>query len=407
MALVDFLRQNARWLAAGALLTFCSSFGQTYFISIFAGEIRAAFGLSHGQWGGIYTMGTMASAAVMVFAGGLTDRFRARSIGALALAFLALACLAMATVPSVWLLPVVIFALRFGGQGMSVHIAMVAMARWYVASRGKAISIAALGVAAGEAFLPMIFVALMTILHWQTLWVVAACLPLLAIPVLAGLLRVERTPRSMGTASQSAGMGGRHWTRAEMLRHPLFWLSVPALLSLPAFGTALFFQQVHLAETKGWALVEFVALFPIFTAISVGTMVLAGWALDRWGTARLMPLYQLPFAAGMVVMSLAESIAGAALAMALLALSQGANSALPQAFWAEFYGTRHIGAIKATATAVMVLGTGLGPGLTGGLIDLGYSFPEQMFGIAAYIVLAAILIAVAVRRSAPLLPARA
>src|SRR6056297_1521916 len=151
----------------------------------------------------------------------------------------------------------------------------------------------------------------------------------------------------MGAATQSAGMGGHHWTRAEMLRHPLFWLSVPALLSLPAFGTALFFQQVHLAETKGWALVEFVALFPIFTAISVATMVLAGWALDRWGTARLMPLYQLPFAAGMVVMSLAETIAGAALAMALLALSQGANSALPQAFWAEFYGTRHIGAIKA------------------------------------------------------------
>ena len=58
-----FIIDNARWLGAGVLLAFLSSFGQTYFISVFAGEIRTAFGLSNGQWGGIYTLGTTASAA--------------------------------------------------------------------------------------------------------------------------------------------------------------------------------------------------------------------------------------------------------------------------------------------------------------------------------------------------------
>ena len=73
MRKLAFLSRNAPWLAAGGLLTFLSSFGQTFFISIFAGEIRADFGLSHGEWGGIYSLGTAASAAMMIWTGALTD----------------------------------------------------------------------------------------------------------------------------------------------------------------------------------------------------------------------------------------------------------------------------------------------------------------------------------------------
>ena len=157
----SFLRENAKWLSAGMLLTFLSSFGQTFFISLFAGEIRGEFGLSHGEWGGIYTLGTGVSAVVMIWAGGLTDRFRVRVLGAVVLFMLMGACLFMAANPSVWLLPVVIFALRFTGQGMTSHIAVVAMSRWFIATRGKALSIATLGFAVGEALLPIVFVGLL------------------------------------------------------------------------------------------------------------------------------------------------------------------------------------------------------------------------------------------------------
>ena len=59
---IQFLLENARWLGAGALLMSMSSFGQTFFISIFAGQIQSKFGLSHGEWGGIYALGTTAAA---------------------------------------------------------------------------------------------------------------------------------------------------------------------------------------------------------------------------------------------------------------------------------------------------------------------------------------------------------
>ena len=399
MPFFQFLRANAPFLLAGFLLALLSSFGQTFFISLFGGEIRAEFGLSNGEWGATYGIATTVSAAVMLWAGGLTDRFRVRSLGTVVLIGLALACLAMAANPWPVALVGVIFALRLLGQGMTSHISGVAMARWFVANRGRALAIAALGFSLGEAVLPLGFVALKTVLNWRMLWLAAAIMVVLALPLLVALLRRERTPQSMAHEAQAVGMGGRHWSRGDVLRHRLFWFLVPALLAPAAFNTAFFFQQVHLAEVKGWAHMGLVALFPIYSVATVVAMLVSGWAVDRWGTARLMPLYQLPLAGFFLAFASVDSLAAAAPVMVLMGLTSGAASTVPVAFWAEFYGTRNIGAIKATAAAIMVLGSAIGPGLTGALIDAGIDFPHQMLGIAAYIVLACGLVAVGVRRS--------
>lgn len=394
-----YLLDNATWLGAGVLLTFLSSFGQTFFISIFAGEIRAEFGLGHGAWGGLYTLGTTLSAIVMIWAGGLTDILRVRVLGPAVLAGLALAALAMALNTWLLLLPVVIFLLRLLGQGMSTHLAVVAMARWFTVTRGKALSIASIGYAIGEALLPLIFVAAMVYLDWRWLWVVAAGMTALGIPVLMRLLREERTPQSLASGSSAIGMQGRHWSRRDALFDPLFWFIVPAVLAPSAFITAFFFHQVYFAEVKGWQHIQLVALFPVFTGVSLLSMFAAGWALDKWGTARIMPFYQLPMAVGFVVLSMTESISGATIGLVFLGLTVGANSTLPSAFWAEFYGTRHIGAIKALAAAVMVLGSAIGPGLTGVLIDLGIPLSIQFFWIGLFFVLVCSLVWVGISRA--------
>ncbi|MBO9412227.1 MULTISPECIES: MFS transporter [unclassified Ruegeria] len=394
-----FLRDNGAWLGAGVVLTFLSSFGQTFFISVFSGEIRTAYGLSHGAWGGLYSLGTTVSAVVMIWAGGLTDIFRVRVLGPAVLAGLALAALAMALNSMLFLLPVVIFLLRLFGQGMSTHLAMVAMARWFTATRGKALSIASVGFAVGEALLPVIFVAAMVFLDWRLLWVMSAVVILLGIPVLLLLLRKERTPQSLATEYSSVGMQGRHWTRRQALMNPLFWFMTPAILGPSAFITAFFFHQVHLAEIKNWQHIELVALFPVYTGVSLLSMFAAGWALDKWGTALMMPFYQLPMAIGFMIVSATDTLGGAALALIFLALTVGANSALPSAFWAEFYGTRHIGAIKAMATAVMVLGSAIGPGLTGVLIDQGMALDNQFLWIGVFFIAVSALVWIGITRA--------
>ena len=148
---ITFIKQNAPFLATGALLSFLSSFGQTFFISIFAGEIREQYELSNGDWGLIYMIGTAASAAVMVAAGGLADGYRVKVIGVTVVVLLGLSCVLMALNPLASLLPLIVFLLRFFGQGMTTHVASVAMSRWFIATRGRALAVAAMGFMLGEA----------------------------------------------------------------------------------------------------------------------------------------------------------------------------------------------------------------------------------------------------------------
>ncbi|WP_146345468.1 MFS transporter [Phaeobacter marinintestinus] len=404
MKSTGFLVQNAPFLAAGALMTFMSGFGQTYFISIFAGEIRQTFGLSHGEWGGVYMIGTTLSAVVMVWAGGLTDVFRVRALGPVVLIGLASACLAMTFNQWAWALPFVIFLLRFFGQGMSSHIAVVAMTRWFVAKRGRALSIASLGFAVGEAILPVLFVALMAVVDWRYLWVVGALLCLTGVPILSVLLGKERTPQNLAQTQGSTGMNGISWTRAQALRNPLFWAMVPAILGPSAFNTAFFFHQVHLAEVKGMGHLDLVAFFPLYTLMSVMIMVLSGWALDRFGSPRLTPLYQLPMVVAFLIFSVAAGPVAMFFGFFFLAMTTGANSTLPNAFWADFYGTAHIGSIKAMAAAVMVFGSAVGPGLTGLLIDLDFGLEHQFQAIAVYFVFTTLVMSFGIQKAKRSLP---
>lgn len=397
MNTAEFLRSNARWLSAGALLTFLSCFGQTFFISLFAGEIQRTFDLSSGDWGLIYAFGTLASAAVMVWAGSLTDSFRTRHLGIAVLVGLAASCLLMATNSFVSVLVVSIFLLRLFGQGMASHTAIVAMSRWFVATRGRALAVCALGFTIGESLFPILFVSLLDLINWRLLWVVAALIALAGIPLLAVLLRTERHPRQVAEETQSFGMDGRHWNRIEVLRHPLFWFMIPALLGPSAFNTAFFFHHVHFAELKGWSHIALVAFFPVYTVSAVGAMIASGRALDALGTARLLPFYQLPLVVAFVAFSYATGFTGLVLGLFFLALTSGANSTLPNAFWAEFYGTKHLGSIKSMATAIMVLGSAIGPGVTGFFIDRGVLLETQFLFVAGFFVLTTVFMWLGIR----------
>ena len=404
MQAIRFLTSNAPWLGAGALLTFSSCFGQTFFISVFAGEIRSEFNLSHGEWGGIYTLGTLGSAVLMLWAGTLTDRIRVRHLGSAILALMVVVCLAMAINSAAWALPLIVLGLRFSGQGMMGHVAVVAMGRWFRANRGKAVALASTGYLIGESLLPFVVVLLIGAIGWRMTWGIAAILPLVAIPMLVAMLRTERNPRSADSEETLfPGMNGMNWTRSMALKHWLFWAVAPAFLCPPIFGTALFFQQVHLTETKGWELSAFVALIPLYVAASTCAIYGAGWVIDRIGAARVLSVCLVPLVVGFVIFARGETLLSAALGFMSLGLMSGSFAALSGTFWAEFYGTRHLGAIRAVATSLMVFGSAIGPGVTGYLIDFGIIFEDQMIGIALIGLVSGLLAAGAMVKAAPLI----
>ena len=403
---IAFLRDNARWLGAGFALSLLSTFGQTSFVAAFAGAIMERTGLTDGGWGAVYMLGTTLSAAIMLWAGTLADRVPPRRLATWVLAGLAASCAAMALVSSIWVLPLLILGVRLFGQGMLSHVAYTAVARWFAASRGRALAVTAFGFALGQATIPLGAVAALPLAGPAVLWIVAAAVCLLAILPLRALLARDRVPEGAADGRTGmAGLGGRHWTRREVVRTGLFWGLMPLLLGPPTFGTALYFQQVHLAEVKGWSHLAVVSLFPVIMGVSVVSTFLSGDLIDRIGATRLLPVSILPMAAGFLLFVPAPTPLMTVPALVLIALTMGTMGTLPTAFWSELFGTRHIGSIKAAAGAIMVLGSALGPGLTGALIDAGVTFPAQMPWIALYLAassaLAWLVLRRAVRRLAP------
>lgn len=397
---MQFLRDNWRWLAAGALLTGGSGFGQTYFISLFAGEIRGEFGLSHGQWGLIYTAGTMISAMVMLWGGQLADRFTVTQISSVIMGLFAVTCLAMALNTTALGLIAIIFGLRFCGQGMMGHIALVAAGRWYASNRGRAVSIMSLGYAVAEAIFPILFVALVVWMGWRNTWILAAGITLSLIPILHRLMAVKRRPKGIKDNSDTVatvGMANRHWTRRDAISHRLFWLTLPAFMAMPVFSTSLFFQQVHLSELKGWELASWVAMIPILTASTIMAMLISGPLIDRFGSGRFLGFHLIPAVLAFLVLWQASSFWAIAMVFVLMGTTQGIGGNLAGTFFPDYYGTNHLGAIRSIATSTMVFGSAIGPGATGVLIDLGWSFEDQAIGISVIMATAASLAIYAIR----------
>jgi MFS family permease len=394
---LHFIRNNAPFLLAGALLSFLSSFGQTFFISIFGGEIRETYGLSNGDWGLLYMVGTGASAIAMVFAGGLADMFRVRTLGIAVVLALGFACVAMSVNTTMAGLVFVIFALRFFGQGMATHMSVVAMARWFVATRGRALAVAGMGFMLAEATLPLIMVWLKSFTDWRVLWLWFAAICAVIAVILYRLLRLERTPQSQANETATTGLLGKHWTRAMALKHPLFWLMVPAIVFFSAFGTVFWFHQVHFAQVKGISHLALVAVFPLGTGALAISTIIYGWAIDRFGVVKLMPFYILPYVIAFCLHWYAPNLIWTAAAVILMGISGGGQATILSACWAGFYGTRFIGSIKAAATALMVLGSAIGPGLSGILIDANVGIEIQMLGYAACFVFAAAMMKLAAR----------
>jgi MFS family permease len=188
------------------------------------------------------------------------------------------------------------------------------------------------------------------------------------------------------------------------LHHPLFWALTPAIMFFPAFATAFWFHQVHFAEIKGYTHLSLVAVFPIGTAVLAVSSIAYGWLIDRVGAKTVLPFYLLPLVAAFVLLWSADNLAWTALAVCLRGLAGGGQTTVLMASWAECYGTRHIGSIKSAAAAVMVLGSAIGPGLSGWLIDIGVGFEQQMLWYAASFIFAILVMLVPLKRAAADLP---
>lgn len=381
-----FVRAHARLFAAGMLLTFSSTFGQTYFIALFAGHFRSEFDLSHGEYGGLYMIGTLASAATLIYAGTLADRIGPAKLGAMTLFCLGLVCVLVALTPSWIVLLLAFYGLRLFGQGMTTHISITAMARWFDAHRGRAISIAMMGHSFAEAFLPILAVGSVALFGWRVTWGIGAVyLIAVAIPLLLWLLKdAPQGALEPGSERSRNRAEIRQWSRKEVLADPLFYAVLVGFLAPAFIGTGIFFHQVHLVDVKGWSLAGFAAGFPIFAGAAVVSSLVTGWATDKWGAWRLLPGYLVPLVVGLMALSFGYDPMWIFVYMVCGGITMGLNIAFLGVLWVEMYGQKFLGSIRSLALSGMVFASALSPFVMGLLIDIGVGIETQMIWMAVY-----------------------
>ena len=104
----------------------------------------------------------------------------------------------------------------------------------------------------------------------------------------------------------------------------------------------------------------------------------------------------------MATLILFEEELSAIFFLGLIGISNGLANVLGSSTWAEIYGVKHIGSIKALTTALMVFSTAFGTALFGILIDQGFTIEKIAFISGVYIVISLILLLVFRKKLEPI-----
>ncbi len=381
-------------LCLGIFLIFSSSFGQTFFISLFSGEIRDEFNLSHGTFGIFYSGATLMSAIVFFWLGKLTDKFNLTILGSITLGVLSGFSFLISSAETIFILFLSLLGLRLFGQSMISHIAVTAMALWHKKKRGRALSIALLGYPIGEALLPSFITFFLLQFTWREIWMgIGACIIILFLPTVWWLGRNLRSKplNSFNTRLPESKKTLRiSWNRSQVLKDLRFYQIMPGLLASPFIVTGVFFHQIHLIETKSWSFSLLASSYPFFALSVTGATFASGWIVDRFSTVHLLRFFLLPLAFGLILITSTDEIYAAPLFMILIGASTGAATIVISALWVELYGIDYLGSIRSMCFSMVVLSTSISPALMGLLLDIGVTLEVQFIIFSIYIFICSI-----------------
>lgn len=384
------------WLSAfGTLCTFSSSFGQTFFISLFVPLLLIEFSLSNADFGLLYSSATVLSAVSLIIAGKWIDIISLKTYMIFIIALMLAATLLMASAWSVFILFAALYLLRFGFQGMLTHTSHTTMARYFALNRGKAVSLANLGYPIGEGTLPLFGALLIGAVGWRYSWLtVTGFIVIVLIPVFFYLIRrIPADPRetlvSEGTSLDE--VSEKTWTRRLVLKDLRFYVILPAFITSPFLLTGFFLYQLTLADFKGWSTELIAGAFMFFAAGRIVFSLIGGPLIDYFTARKLFPFMLIPAAAGFFILSLSVHPVTAFAYMLLLGTTEGLASGIKSSLWAEIYGIKTLGTVRSLMSFVIILSTALSPFIFGWLLDYGITFNQIALSAVIYIFAASII----------------
>ena len=387
----------------GFIFTFFSSFGQSFFLGLFNSSIRETLSITHGQFGSIYASATLLSSFLLIWVGKKIDDINIFRFALYVTLLVAFSCFFFSKISSIVFLFIAVFLMRFSGQGLMSHTATTTISRFFTKSRGKALSIGWFGLSTAEFILPVLIVYLLTLTAWQNIWLSISVLILFFLPFIAFALikNLNFDSREDVNDKNFVEKEIKNWTRVEVLKDYRFYIVCLNMLAMPWIATGVFVYQSYITESKEWGEFVIAQSFMAYSVLSVITLLGSGFLIDKFTSRKLLIFMNIPLLISMLVLFYLDISISAFIFLGLIGISNGLANVLGSSTWAEIYGVKYIGSIKALTTALMVFSTAFGTALFGLLIDKGFTIEQIAVISFVYIFLSLIALFVVRNRLNP------
>ena len=378
----------------GFIFTFFSSFGQSFFLGIFNPSIRNELSITHGQFGSVYASATLLSSFILIWVGKKIDDIDISKFAFFVILLLAFSSFFFSKISSIPLLFIAILLMRFSGQGMMSHTATTTISRYFTKSRGKALSTGWFGLSAAEFILPVFMIYLLTITGWQNIWIGISLIVLIFLPISSYFLvkNLNFDSREKGDDNNLNENDFKQWKRIEVIKDYRFYIICANMLAMPWIATGVFVFQSFILDSKNWGPYIIAQSFMAYSILSVITLFFSGFLIDKFTSRKLLIYMNIPLLLAAFVIFYFNNPISAFFFLGLIGVCNGFANVLGSSTWAEIYGVKHIGSIKALTTALMVFATAFGTALFGFLIDLGFSIEQIAVVSGTYISISLILL---------------
>ncbi len=389
-----FNKLSLKVIIFGFIFTFFSSFGQSFFLGIFNTSIRNELSITHGQFGTIYASATLLSSFLLIWVGKKIDDINIFKFALFVTLLLSFSCYFFSKISSISILFIAIFLMRFSGQGMMSHTATTTVSRYFTKSRGKALSTGWFGLSSAEFVLPVFMIYLLSVTDWRLIWVYISILILLFLPTISFILikKLNFDSREELSEDEKKITNIKNWTRSEVLKDYRFYIVCMNMLAMPWIATGVFVYQSFILSSKGWGQYVIAQSFMVYSIASVITLFLAGFLIDKFTSRKLLIYMNIPLLISAWVLFYFKSPISSFFFLGLIGISNGLANVLGSSTWAEIYGVKYIGSIKALTTALMVFATAFGTALFGFLIDNGLTIEMISIISGTYIFLSIVVL---------------
>ena len=378
----------------GFIFTFFSSFGQSFFLGLFNSSIRETLSITHGQFGSIYASATLLSSFLLIWVGKKIDDINIFKFAFYVTLLLSFSCFFFSKVSSVTFLFIAVFFMRISGQGLMSHTATTTITRYFTKSRGKALSAGWFGLSTAEFILPVLIVYLLTITAWQNIWISISILILIFLPLASFFLikKLDFNTREQEDPNDLEKKEIKQWKRIEVIKDYRFYIVCLNMLAMPWIATGVFVYQSFITEAKEWGSFVIAQSFMVYSILSVVTLLGSGFLIDKFTSRKLLIFMNIPLLFSTLVLFYFDNPMTSFIFLGLIGISNGLANVLGSSTWAEIYGVKYIGSIKALTTALMVFSTAFGTALFGFLIDRSFSIEQIALVSFIYILISLILL---------------